>query len=478
MNADRKISGEYQKFVFARRIIGPIITGALAILGLTLMAGCATGSGKLSDQDVQAIQAGQKSVVLLRVTMGARHDPSVRKKIHFDTITVNLDRQSHNLTVLIIDWKAPSIAAGKQGWRYGVFDSGSYYLMVRAGNPWVGTPLSEPYYFYVPPGKQVVYAGSFEFDPIGEQQPLGFTDYVLQWSGINIEIDEARSVAGESPVLAQFRDITASLPVAYDDPALAAGDFANRWISRVEPHRGAALTSEDVGTHAARTVGRPLGAAAKGFFSDANDGQETAESLEDEKEVGVAGLAGVAVLVGSVPIVLAVDKTFGAAARKKWAPYEAGLKQEWEQFDFEGRLAGEMSNRLLSNQSTVESTNAPVAGTGPVVLVQPYRALLRETRYRKFTLEIAILVKLVDPESNTVLWAHDYVYSDYETGKDDPGFLAKSCETLMPAQSPWCLLADYEKPSGVALFHQQLADAVMAIGTDLATRFQDAGFRQ
>lgn len=478
MKANRKISGEYQKFVFARRISGPMITGAVAILGLTLITGCATGSGKLSDRDVQAIKAGQKSVVLLRVTLAGKHDPSVQKEIHFDTVTINLDRQIYGYTNLSIRWKAPAPAGTKQGWRYAVLDPGCYYLKINSGNPWVGTAASDRYLLYVPPGKPVVYAGSFTFGERLEKSGWGIPNYFLEWWGITCELDKAQSVADESPALAQFRDITASLPVAYDDLALAAGDFANRRISRVEPRRGAAFTSEDVGAHAARTVGRPLGAVAKGFLSNANDTQETGDNLEDEGDAGSGALAGAAVLVVSVPIVLAVDKTFGAAARKKWAPYEAGLKKDWEQFDFEGRLAGELSNRLLSSQSTVGSTNAPVAGAGPVVLVQPYRASLRETRYRKFTLEIAVLVELVDPESNTVLWAHDYVYSDYQWEMDNPDSLTNSCETLMPAQSPWHLLADYEQPSGVAVFHQQLADAVMAISTDLATRFHDAGFWQ
>jgi hypothetical protein len=48
----------------------------------------------------------------------------------------------------------------------------------------------------------------------------------------------------------------------------------------------------------------------------------------------------------------------------------------------------------------------------------------------------------------------------------------------MPVQSPGHLLADYEEPSGVAVFHQQLADAMMAISTDLAARFHDAGYWQ
>jgi hypothetical protein len=210
--------------------------------------------------------------------------------------------------------------------------------------------------------------------------------------------------------------------------------------------------------------------------SDADKNQRELEGREDVRTDFIATMAGAAAILVAAPIVIAVDKTFGEAARKKWAPYETRLKAELDQFNLEQRLARETGDCFSAAPSGTSGVRPTAGGADLIVQIQPYRIQLRETRRKMYALEIAVEVKLVDAGSRSILWTHDYVYTDARQARAASGFLITPFETLMDAQSPPHHLEDYEQPAGVALFHDELDAAVHAIGGDVAGRFRGAGF--
>lgn len=461
----------------------------LVVCYAVLLSGCVT-TQDAAQADLSAVQAGRKSVVLFRVTAEIeRGDKRVHHGIPFEATLAAMD---HGGMVKYWDSEndyfdkiSPSSGPGREGWRCLILDPGTYQFKITAGDQFAkGDSL--PYCLIVPAGKPVVYAGSFDFDEV--PSTLGAwkkfitssPNNVLLPRGVSNEWHGAQTVAAAS--LGQSGGVTPSLPVVYGELSEMAVNFTNHQISKVEPGGKASLSSGDVGAGANRSVAGPIAGPllVAGFVSiaaaDADKDQNVLESRRDVRDDFVTTMAGVAAILVAAPIVIAVDKTFGEAARKKWAPYEAQLKAELDQFNLEQRLACEAGDRLSSALPGGGGTNHIAGGPDLVVQIEPYRVQLRETRRKMFALEIAVQVKLVDAGSMSVLWTHDYVYTDARQARAASDFLITPFETLIDAQSPPHHLEDYEQPAGVVLFHHELDDAVQVIGGDVAGRFKGAGF--
>jgi hypothetical protein len=451
----------------------------LPVGALFFVMGCQT-VGNPHQADIDSIKTGSKSVVLFRMTMTTGNDLSTRTKIPFvvmDFTSLNQLDAIHPRYYEVNDsvMSIPSTADGKQGWGYLLMAPGDYYVKVHAhGGGGVINEASCSSFLHVPKDRPVIYAGSFKFDKEKEKQNLfekiinlGFTFYKLEGGGIQDESSAASRITRES--LTGLGGCESSLAVPYDDLSVATLGITNRQILLVESGRGAAMTSSDVGADAATMVASPFAIFSRASFSAASDKLD-----QGDAEGGlVGGAVGVAAIVVALPAVIVADQTFGEAARKKWAPYAAALAKEYNQFNLPQQLVNETSNCLAL---APPATDQVVASRGPVIQIQAYRVLLRETRHRKFALEIAVCVTLVDPVSKTPRWIHDYVYSDFLAAAADPSFLPAEYETLINAQSEPHALEDYENASGGKLLHEQLAKAVVIISRDVTLRLHHAGF--
>jgi hypothetical protein len=388
-------------------------------------------------------------------------------------------------------WHRLGKIPGSLGWGYVELDPGLYYLQIKpAFTDVIGKIDPYPdhsYFLRVPPGNPVVYAGSFGY-AITDVKPghwklrrfLGTMHVHYEDLGITNEMDEARQAVGDS----WAGVIEPIFPLDYDNLSVATGSLTNRQIAEIEFARGVTMTNTDVGKDANAMAGPivvPL--LAIGFMSvaaaDVGEpiyGETAREQRQDAEADFAAVVVGLTAIAVAGTVVYAVDKTFGDDARKKWAPYATALTNEFTTFNLPQQLVNETGNRLSVVHPPNENTNQVIAGPGLVIQIQPYRVLLRETRHRKFVLEIAARVALIDPDLEVPLWQHDYVYSDAEAARSNPHFLPAKYETLINAQSKPHSLEDYENASGGQLLHEQLTDAVAAISRDVAGRFHDAGF--
>jgi len=472
-----------------------LLVAAVAVL----LTACQTNKVERSQKIAAELKAKGKVLVLFRVAAAIDYrDHS--NQIGLVTLTRIGQMGKHEEVETFRSWGDPpwyalSKQARNQGWRYLLLEPGLYYVKVEPDPSELSRDEVEPFSIHaysldIPPGRNVIYAGSFEFAKNEVKQGhwkarrfLGTT--LVQWRDLGIvdETADAQRIARETFV--GLDDAEPIFPMDYDDLSEAIGSITNRQIVRIDSTEGTGLTNSDVGDNAMKNVTAPFLATGTVLvrLSDATGNAASAQTDEAErlKYEGASAaefVAAITVAVVAAPFVAVADKTFGEAGRKKWAPYGAALAKEFNQFNLPQQLINETSNQLASIRSPTGNTNQSVADSGLVVQIQPYRVLLRETRHKKLALEIAVRVILVDPGLKMPLWQHDYVYSDSEAARHNPSFLPVSYETLIDAQSTPQQLEDYEQDTGVQLLHEQLAAAVGAISNDIAARFRNAGFSE
>ena len=353
-----------------------------------------------------------------------------------------------------------------------MLDPGSYYLEITPDVWHAVADVSNPYYLYIPPGKPIVYAGSFEFEKVKRKQGFWKTAvdlnfgilhlYSLKPLGVQNEMDEARQIAKES--LSQFGDITASFPVAYDDLSAAVINVTNRHIAEVGSVRGSPFTTGDVGIDRTMIASAPFW--APGAFALSASQSTPMDTEKDKEQEETSKVVGLWLVIAASPFIYVADKTVGEAARKQWAPYEAKIEKEFDRFHFEQKLADEVSNKLSSANLKIGDTNFVATCSNLILQIQPYRILLRETRFRRFALEVAVCVRLFDANTKIILWEHDYVYTDFKKAQkeaekekaledeDEDGFsyFLIPYETLIKASSTLHKLDEFKKADGIQLF--------------------------
>lgn len=459
------------------------------LIGAALMVvtGCST-VGKPSPDAVKAIQTGHKSIALIRVTETTeKNGRTDRIGIPFESYVVPLgrpgDAQRLDSNASFSSWIAPSAAAGKEGWQYLVLDPGNYYVELMPNVPAVKMNTNFIRYLSIPDGKSIVYAGSFCFNrqPIkrsawGKIEDMGLTYYAMENDGVRDESVEARQIVNTS--LADLGDVSTILAVSYNDLSDVARGIANRRIARIQVG-SSTLKTGDAGTDRDLVVAAPF--VAPGMLALGASRKTSGEAADDDQ------LLGVGLLIAASPFVAVADNTVGNAARKKWAPYAAELKNEFVRFHLEEHLQKGIGNRFPSALQGPGGANHMGAGSGLVVQIQPYRVALQESGFGKFALEIALKVKLFDPVQKRNLWEHDYVYTDLKTAEkklaadaeleeENSIFMPASYETLIhPSSTPYSL-DDYEGAAGVERFHRELSVANTIISDDIASRFIAAGF--
>jgi hypothetical protein len=469
-----------------RRVFKPFIN--IFIGGcLVLLAGCATADNSHPSQSA-VVKPVEKSKVVFRVA--AITDYLATTNPMYQPFVARIGRMDDHEPVGTLSsaddaWQELGGIPDHLGWGYVELKPGLYYLQIKPTfrNVTVGKVDPYPnhsYFFNVPAGKPVVYAGTFGYvvtdvkEGNWKRKRFWGTMHVhYEELAVTNEMDAARQAVGD----AWAKVIEPVFPLDYDNLSVAPGSLTNRQIAGIETGPSAMLTNDDVGADitgmVAGPVAAPLAVFGMGAFAIAKAGaQQSSEDGEAELTLAAAGLVSLAV---AMPVVYAVDKTFGEAERKKWAPYTAALAKEFATFSLPQQLVNETSNQLSSVHPADENTNQMIAGPGLVIRLQPYRVLLRETRYKKFALEIGVRAVLIDPNLERPLWQHDYVYSDAKTARSNPSFLP-AYETLVNAQSEPHTLEDYENASGGKLLHEQLTEAVAAISRDVAGKFRDAGF--
>jgi hypothetical protein len=463
---------------------------------LVLLAGCTTVDNSQPTQSA-VVKPVAKSIVVFRVA--ATTDYLGNTNPTAQPFVAHIGRLDDHEAVETISsgddqsWHRIGILPASCGWGYVELKPGLYYLQIKPtfGNVTVGKVDAYPvhsYFLNVPPGKPVIYAGSFDYVVTDVKEGhwklkrfWGTMHVHCEELGIARETDEARQASGDP----WAKEIEPIFPLDYDNLSVALGSLTNRQIAQIEAGRDTALTNDDVGSDVTSEIAGPVALPLMAFgmvclAASEQQEKQDAHSARSDPDDAYAELAmdvvGAAAMVVAVPVVSAVDKTFGDAARKKWAPHAAVLAKEFANFNLPQQLVNETSNRLSSVHPENENTNQMIAGSDLAIQIQPYRVLLRETRHKKFALEIGVQVALIDTDLEVPLWQHDYVYSDAEAARSNPSFLPAAYETLINAQSKPHALEDYENASGGQLLHEQLTGAVAAIGRDVAVKFHDAGF--
>ncbi len=458
--------------------MGGIYHWALGICVAGLLAGCQTESPKQSNDLAAGLKDGSQAVLLIRTVCQEGTNVS---GTDFKAIIGEMEKHSqvdqHN------DWKTPSMAAAADGWYYLLLQPGSHYLEIdpdrlRGVLDPDDTNSTSAYYIYLPPGQHVIYGGTFVFSR--KPSPHGWfykylvdpsRQYYFKRLGVTNELNEARRVAGES--LQALGEVIPAHPLAYDTwPSMPGGRMG---VPQFESNTNLPLTAPAVGADQSAMVAAPLLVPGVLLLYLGSRNDENCPNYRREAANAAVVVAGLVFILAAYPFGELGEKTFGNAARKKWAPYEAAEKKDYADFNLEQHLIEATRQQLSTSVNTSNLSYQTTTTTQPTIRIQPYRVHLDETRFGKFTLEVAVRASILDPETKNPLWAHDYVYTDRDKAKKIDYFLPAIYETIVNAQSEPHSLADYERDSGLQLFHSQLTNAVTAISTEIASQIHEAG---
>jgi hypothetical protein len=463
----------------------------LAAGGTILLTGCQTTvqqavKKSLTPEEIKAIEAGRKSVVLVRVTSTeARDQESLGHTMDVRWNIWNVsDWQDRQLLVKPEDsapslfWRVPSEELGKAGWRYLVLEPGRYFMKVR---PDEGVVASFPvYHVSIPPGPRPVYVGSFRFVPTNaisrvshgkEKTYPGFA-----FKGLSDETGEARE-AGKNLSVPPSRVIT-RLAVP-DDLAAALPSYAGQRILAVEITNRLPHVTKYVGHKAGTLVGAPFALTGAFLISlavcDDNDDDDI-YYYQDQKHDNLAVdmslfCGGLIFIAAAVPIAYLGDATVGSISRMNWKPHEAAMSEKIMDFN----LARHLTNSLLAALSGTNSTasNETNKGAGLVVHVDVYRAGLEPENYLawNYTFEIQVYLSVTEVGSDAVLWEHGYVYCHSALKRKNVPFatLVKNADKASP-------LKTYKGQPGRNRVQEQLEDAATRLGDEIAAHFKAAGF--
>ena len=444
--------------------------------GLVLLTGCQTAEPRaarksLTAGELKAIQAGQKSVVLFRLTStGTRDQESLEhlKDVRWSIWNVS-DWQNRQLLVKPRDsarslyWRVPSKELGRAGWRYLVLDPGRYFIKVR---PDEGMAVAFPvYHVSIPPGPKPVYAGSFRFVPpkavaqASDSEPVAYPHAELEpefeCEGLSDESDAAQA-AGKAWLL-PLGPVVTSLAVS-NDLATALQPYSGRRISTIEATNRPLHATKYVGHKAGVIVGAPLALGGLLLLSVAG--------VEPEFAVGGVGL-----LAAAVTVAYAGNLTAGSISRMNWSPHEKALKQEVMDFN----LARHLTNSMLAALSGTNAigSNETNAAAGFVVHLDVYRTGLEPENYlaMNYAFEVQVYLSVAEAASNTVIWEHGYVCGSKGLSRELVPFA-----TMIRISDQASPLHAYKGQPGQQRMQRELEEAAARLSATLTDRFKAAGF--
>lgn len=270
------------------------------------------------------------------------------------------------------------------------------------------------------------------------------------------ESDAAREIGNEA--LSEFGPIVSSVAKPYD---VSEFRFSPGQVN-IESSPASSFAIKGVGETPAILAAVPLTVPGL-LFLDFDDCHYQRSDLSRD-------LAGLTLLAAAGIVHTAVDATMGRAIRKKWAPHEAALARECNEFEFDKKLV-EAVKTLCST-----STNSDTEISDPPCSLQitPYRICLRETSMGKRALEVAVRVRLFDSKTGDLIWQNYLVHSDRNAQKANQNFLSAPFETLVPSSSEARPLKTYAEDEGVQLFREDLEHAVDGLAKDISLRLRQS----
>jgi len=450
--------------------IGGLLLLLLSACIVVLLTGCQTTvqtavKRSLTSEEVQAIQTGQKSVVLFRLTSTEGKDQESLDHlmdVRWNIWNVN-NWQDRQLLVKPKDsapslyWRVPSEELGRAGWRYLVLVPGRYFMKVR---PDEGMAETFPvYHVSVPPRPGPVYAGSFRFMPtnaifrVSRGMPKTYPGF--EFIGMSDESIAAREVGTNLP--SSLGSVTTSLAVP-NDLATALQPYSGRRILSVEATNRPVHATKYVGHKAGVIVGAPFA------FSGA-----LLLCVGDVDPVFAVG--GVALLAAAVPVAYLGDATFGSISRMNWKPHQAALNETINEFNLARHLTNSLQQALSGTHSI--GLNETNAGAGFVVCLDVYRIGLEPTEYLAldYTFEVEVYLSITEAASNTVIWEHGYVYCHAGLKRKKVPFA-----TFVKNADKASSLKTYQGQPGRQQVQEQLEETATRLSAEMAADLKAAGF--
>ena len=472
---------------------------AVALAVLFGLVGCRTTT-KLKPEEESSITAGRKSLVLFRPTVSdpknpqrilpmrgfrarlARMDPPEPVQV----FASNYDDMNGGPWVL-----APTESSVADGWRCLALEPGGYYLELThtqgpqlhldfcskarlARNvPRDNLPgqqsfgrygqifsnefrLLPAYRLDVPSNAPVVYAGRFHLEQRLEKD-RDFSPFKQIRVGESSILDEAavaHQIARERFPALGSNDFVCRLATPLADPSPLLRHLPTL-ASEVEPIPGPPFTSTDVASHAASIYGGPVVWLAE--FIGSGSGGGCCGGGGDGREA----LVSLGLILAAAPFAATADKLAGDPIRKKWAPRQAELRKQFEEFKLEQRLAQLLTQRLQQRPATADPSKASAT-----LQVQPTRVCLREVRSGQFALEVAVRFRVREAHHGQLIWEQTLVNSDsFDARQSEFWFLPFPYEALIAGQTTVRPLSDYESPAARDLLQQDLEEAVSALAS-------------
>lgn len=466
-----------------------IITSFSILLCAIVLTGCET-MNKPSPAQANAIKSGQRSIVLFRTALSRTNEQTggaYTNSSVFDYEIKKLNGQDMESKNLFDIPYASSTNAKSPGWKYFLLEPGDYFFQEYLLLGYTINITNPPVTFHVPTNTPLTYIGTFhhELEPL--PKPGFWTSFFnaslpmfrLHNRGLKDESAQSAQVASES-LLSEFGLPVTSLAMLYDDKPAAFSGFTNHLITKVETIDTTAFKTDDVGSYAATWAATPFVASGTSVIDDAN-GMPSNTSKERQHKVEQDAV-GAALVLAAIPFAIVTDKTIGDAARKKWAPYQAALEKSFSGFGLDQQLTLAVSNQLSTLCPAETAATNLAAAQRCTLRIEPYRVLLREISGRKYSLEIAVLVKLVDASSQIVLWQHSYAYTDYQApvrgavDDNDMEYSFAPVESLIPTKTLPHKLEEYKNEAGIKSFQTELSIACDSLAKKLAGRLKQAGF--
>ncbi|MEE9246009.1 MAG: hypothetical protein V3U63_07385 [Gemmatimonadota bacterium] len=414
-----------------------------------------------SSEELSAIRSQKAAVVLLRVT--ATEDGKALNTsaggwsyAYIGVQAVKIGEQGS-----FVPWtmnRAPSSNAGREGWRYLVLATGTYYLSINTPhsgrNTWRSADRANraPRFWLNVPGNQpVVYAGSIHVSCSthwqGSSESACSSDIV-----VTDETESAAALARAS--FADYGPLTTALMQRYGDPVKPALLHDLKPVTLATAGREE-LVSPDWWKRSAKRF--------LGWYSES--------PVSGSGCAGGYGCAAALMLyLAYLPFGAAIAGADASSAESKWGPCMQNLAQQLRELDPMAQLHRRLKEKLgrhgvsvaggLANRADL----APVAareGFKSVLQVEIQRVQMRECEERgAFCLEVAVRARLMDVRTNQPVYDTVFVYSNPSRRGVGRSTLPADYEFLPTAFAKCREMAAYCGESGRKLFKQELARAL------------------
>ena len=197
---------------------------AIYIILIILLSSCAT-TGLPSPKNLELINSGERSLVLLRITCDIDGNPYEVFQSGLtadDPIGFGLGSFETGGTPWFILPKFLSNQTRKDGWIYLVLEPGLYYLAVQPPLKYDSSfPTSHLWRLDIPPKKKFVYIGTLYLPSTGENLAFGNKRILSFIRGNIVVIDEedaARKIAAE--FLPELQPFKTMLMVRHEGPII------------------------------------------------------------------------------------------------------------------------------------------------------------------------------------------------------------------------------------------------------------------